>query len=291
MSPNFNAYFRWIIFNAPDHVWAFGREQGRPGPAYLTGFLEGQPLVEEDESHHEEATTTLDDGVTPPAERLPPVSHFFEVVNRTGRAIDILSIDFLSRDAAPVRAEIGSSVGADRFVDVEVLFARLRVTGCQVNYRLRGEERSVTVDFQILSSEWSLYGTVSIQEFADGGLGDYQGRIGDDSSSRLPRSSLPPPPRALIELDPAPEFPDPNCGSPMRLRNAEAYPIVVRLSATYSVEGPTQYCPPGEVATPLEPRHLGPGEIWRLGCTTYRSPAMWCTERRSWRVLSATRAR
>lgn len=279
---HFNAYFRWLVYSARDEPYGFGRDQGNPGPAYLTGSFATEQL-------EEERAAVLDESRTLEATDDTSISHFFELVNRTGRMIDVLAIELLSKDADAVRVVVNTSLGADRVLDFEVAFARRRVEASRVEYRFRGEDRTVTIPFDLLGNAWFLYGTMSLWELDTGAEGDFQGRPGDAANFEAHREALPARPQVVIEPDPRPEFPDPSCQSPMRIRNAESYDVLVRYEESYRAEGPTQYCPPGERNSVQEIR-LGPGAVRALGCGSYHSPNMWCAERRSFRVLSAVKA-
>ncbi|HVI33236.1 hypothetical protein [Phenylobacterium sp.] len=105
-----------------------------------------------------------------------------------------------------------------------------------------------------------------------------------------PAASGDPPPIVRLEVDPFPEFPDPRCLSPMRLRNETAG--FRRVSVTYRMD--YKGVGPGcevEWSAPPETVELAgagnPGHWGRLGCSVYVPTGSFCREERKWTVLSA----
>ena len=95
-----------------------------------------------------------------------------------------------------------------------------------------------------------------------------------------------------IETDPSPPIPDVWCMSPQRMRNSEAFPVVVRFERTFWSEGPSGCYPTHQT----DQRDMAlaaansTGSALFIGCSTYSNPAYVCVEQQRWRIVSVRRA-
>lgn len=281
-----NGYFRWlsIVINKGHAIVGAGRAQGMPAPAYAPGVFQSADLPAGSEALLAE--------LPPPAPCVTAeATRFLELINFSGRAMDVESVAFATRADGPVEVAVNQSFRSGEYLEFNFGPEDGQVVGCKVNYRVDGERRSDYADFTVLGPKWFRYGSVMWTNPGEAeGAFEWFAMLSEKTlhENEPFGSNAAAGPRVVIEEDPNPQFPSAFCSVPTRLRNTESYPVRVRYSRTYRSEGPTNYCNSAP-DTGFHEVDLGPGAATYLGCSRYRTPNMWCTEIREWSVVSVSR--
>jgi len=272
------AYFRWLRceLRADGQIVGFGRAQGLRGSAYYPGQVSAEAFdpAEVDEPQGATESGTGD---------APRRTNFIELVSFASNPVRIRAVSVLDTDGGAHEIPVDLVLRPGAHFDVEIEGAGLAVHQCKVSYEKDGATRGAIADFTIWGHTSLQYGSVLWE--GDPDVLAWWGWAEWDSALATP---LPERPQVVVEVNPAPEFPDAFCSSPMRLRNLESYPVHVRYVQTFWNEGDLSLCN----STPTDSDGectLPPKGVLPLGCSSYKTPNMYCAWNRRWRVVSTVR--
>ncbi|MGO1003926.1 hypothetical protein [Lysobacter sp. CA196] len=245
-----------------------------PRPTYYpSGFgAEAVEAVEVDAPEEISISIDRDDSV--------PSTQFIEVVSFAATATSIRFLSLLDTDGNPheIPADIALKPGGH--FDLEMT-AKVGVRQLKVVCEDAGVLKTAYADFTAVGHASFRYGSVLWDGLSESIPWMGQADFADDvahSGINVPQ--------VVVEQNPAPEFPDVFCGTPMRLRNLEPYRVHVRYSQAFWNEGAVHICDPTRVLEEMECT-LAPQGVLPLGCSHYRTPNMLCSWNKRWCVTGA----
>lgn len=270
------SYFRWLRMTIKDggDLYGVGRAQGMPRPThYPSGFgIEALEEIELDSSDDILITTGCD--------KSTPSTQFIELVSFASISTRVRFLTLVDADGNlhEIPADVALKPGAHFDLEIEM---NARIRQLKVAYEEGSSLKAAYADFTAAGHKTFRYGSVLWDALSENISWMGQADFADDIASHGTRA-----PRVVVEEDPDPEYPDTFCGSPMRLKNLEAYRVHVRFSETFWNEGPTNICDPTRATDGMECL-LPPKGTLSLGCSHYKTPNMWCSYNKRWRVIGA----
>jgi hypothetical protein len=265
--PDSNTYFRWahVGISAGGKVGGLGR-----------GYREHQPTLFWDSFSDSRASgPVLSDAEADSSEAseygAATATQWFELVNASGRTIELVSVTFATEGEAMTVA-VNERLRYLDHIDINLATDAVRVKGCKVTYRLDGTSRTDKLEF---NNGWCLLSSVFVYGDDEMPLGHLTFAGSDNRAAQEDAQQT-----LVIEPDPVQQ--GPGCLGPMRIRNTSAHrEVVAEYISSYEVSGPHQYCPPG-VQLQSHKVTLPPNGTQYLGCSRYHTANSWCVEIRKW---------